>query len=699
MVSKKEKELIKKEEERKRLIKEIVKKYRFDIGAASQPETNKLEPYSLEYKIFKEEEKLAKSLNRYEKLCKYVSWLKIKPPESMEAELKRAITFLDLKVTPEQTTALAVVSFLISLIVSIPLLFFSIPTAFKLLALSLPFVLLYFLLYYPINKAAAVRVKSGKDLVLAILYMIVYMKTTPNFEGAVRFAATNLEGKLARDFKEVLWKVETGQYTTVEDSLMDYLQRWKYYNKELIEAIHLIKQSMSEPVPERRDMLLNKAIDLVLMETDEKMKRYARALETPVMVLHGLGILLPVMGMVVFPLLSVFMGETIKGLAILLFVGYDVLLPLTVFFMLNQIFVKRPPTYSTVDISHHPDYVPVGKFRIKIGRYHRDISAWIPALLIFLLASLPIIGYIRATNFFYAESGTVRSMVFSVLFVLILAFSVAVYYFLSSFQKKKIRADLIEMEDEFEEVMFALGNRLIDGVPIEIALKKAESDVREMKIAELIRIIMKNMTQLSMTFKDALFDPRYGALRFYPSALIKAIMKSMADAINKGSVAAAMVMLTISRYLRNIKTTQEKIEDLLSSTVSSLRFQAYVLIPAISGVVVGIAKIILRIIEAINQHFMNIDLSGMEGAPVDLQSFFAPSALPSELLQLIVGIYVVEMLVLTGMFITKIEAGEDKIKEHDTIWKMVLTGTIMYIIVFAAVLLVFMPIINSALNF
>ncbi len=700
MVSKKEKDLIKKAREREKLIKQIVQKYKFSITPEfAQSEQKGVQPYSLEYKIFKEEEKLARSLNRYERMCKSTSSVKIKPPEKLEEELKKAIDFLGLKVTPEETTALAVASFFLSFLIGLPFLFFPIPNAFKLLAIFLPFAVLYFMLYYPINKAAALRVKSGRDLVLAILYMIVYMKTTPNFEGAVRFAATNLEGKLALDLKEVLWKVETGQYTTVEDSLMAYLKKWKHYNKELIEAVHLIRQSMSEPVPERRDLLLNKAIDLVLTETDERMKRYARNLETPVMVLHGLGILLPVMGMVVFPLLSIFMGDSIKGLGIFLFVGYDIILPLGVYFLLNQIFVKRPPTYSNVDLRGHPDYVPVGKFRLKFMGREKVISAAVPALLIVMFTALPLLAYMRAVDFFYALSGTMGTMAVSVLFVFSIAVSLAVYYFLSSFQKKRLREELIEMENEFEEFMFALGNRLIDGLPVEVALRKAEEDVKELKIAEFIRILLKNMTQLSMTFKEALFDQQYGVLRYYPSALIRAIMKSMADAINKGSVAAAMVMLTISRYLRNIRTTQEKIEDLLSSIVSSLRFQAYVLIPAISGVVVGIAKIILRIIDAINQYFANLDVSGMEAAPINLQNFFAPGAMPSELLQIIVGIYVVEMLVLTGMFINRIEAGEDRIREHDIIWRLLLTGTIMYIIIFSLILLVFMPIINTALNF
>ncbi len=692
----------KKEEEkekREELIKEIIKRYEI-FGKIPEEKRNAFKPYSLEYRIFKEEEEQEKRMNCYEKLCKKFQFIEIVPSEKTKKELQKAIDFLGWKLSPEEIITFATMSFfLLFLVLSLPCLFLPLPPAIKILSLIIPVFTAYYVYEYPLSKAAELRVKCGKDLVLAVLYMIVYMKNNPNFEGAVRFAAVNLEGPLSKDLKQVLWKVEVGKYTNIEDALMDYLKKWKYYNKELIEAVHLIRQSMSEPSSERRDMLLNKAIDLVLAETNEKMKKYARDLETPVTVLHAMGILLPVLGMIIFPLLSIFMGGAIKNLATLLFIGYDVILPLFIFFFLNQIFIKRPPTYTNIDLSQHPDYVPLGKFRMKIGSKKWDIPAYIPSLLIFLVLGLPVLNFIVKTDFFYKSHGTAVTMGISVFFILILAISISIYFFLSCFQKKELRKEIIAMESEFEELMFALGSRLIDGAPIEVGIAKAEKDIKDLKISKFLVVILKNMMQLSMTFKEAIFNKEYGALRYYPSKLISAIMKAIADAIDKGSVAAAVVMLTISRYLRNIKTTQEKIDDLLSSVVSSLTFQGYVLIPAISGIVVSVAKIIMKIIDAINKRFLQMNTVGISAiGNINPVNFFAPSAIPSEILQLIVGVYVIEILILTAIFITKIRYGDDKIMEHNTIWKMVFIGTITYIIVFAIMLVIFMPVINSALS-
>ncbi len=689
-----EKEKLREIEEKERMMKEIIKRYNIVSPVEKRGEASTI---SLEYRVFKEEELRAKMLNFYEKLCKSAPNLNITLSEEFMEKLNTAIRFTGLKVTPQDVISAGFLMAIISLLSVLPTLFLPIPLYVKLVIILFPVIVAYVIMYYPLYRAAWIRIREGRSLLLAVLYMIVYMKTTPNFEGAVRFAASNLEGKLAQDLKEVLWKVEVGEYTTIEDALFDYLKVWSQYNKEVVEAVHMIRQSLLEPSAERRDAMLSKAIDLVLEEMDEQMKKYVRDLETPVVVLHGLGILLPVMGMIVFPLVSAFMQEVGPNLVKVLFVGYDIILPLIVFILLNQIFMKRPPTHTTVELTQHPDYIPPGKFKIEIVGKRIIIPAIIPTLIVLTIGMYPVLNIMLITNFFFnvSENMRTKSMLVSLVFTLVLAISTAMYYYLSCFQKRKLREEIIEMEKEYEEVLFALGNRLMDDLPIEKALVKAEEDIKGMKIANFLRIVIKNMTQLNMTFKEAIFNNQFGALRYYPSALISAIMKSISDALNKGPRAAALVLLTVGRYIRNIRTTQEKIEDLLSSVVSNLKFQAYVLVPVIAGVVVGVARIILAILAKMSQNMAALNLGNVEGVPSMTLPTFGSGAIPSELLQIIVGVYVLEVLVISGVFIARIEAGDDKIYEHDTVWKILLVGVLLYILIYLIVMAIFGPMVGT----
>src|SRR3989344_5627035 len=78
------------------------------------------------------------------------------------------------------------------------------------------------------------------------------------------------------------------------------------------------------------------------------MLHYAQDLKSPITTLHMLGVVLPILGLVIFPLLGSFLGGLIKWyhLAFL----YNLVLPLFVFFMGNNLLSKRPTGYGKGEI-------------------------------------------------------------------------------------------------------------------------------------------------------------------------------------------------------------------------------------------------------------------------------------------------------------------------------------------------------------
>ena len=192
-----------------------------------------------------------------------------------------------------------------------------------------------------------------------------------------------------------------------------------------------------------------------------------------------------------------------------------------------------------------------------------------------------------------------------------------------------------------------------------------------------------------MTFQQSLFDSEYGAMQYYPSKIIKTIMKSLSETFTKGTKAAAITMLVISEYMRQIRTTQEKIIDLLSESVSSMKFQAFILLPTISGVVVATAQIILTMMLKIGESMGSLAESGdgaVLGGANPLGSILpTESAVAPWFLQMVVGIYVIEVLILLGKFITRIDSGNNPIKERDIVWRVMLIGIVVYTLVLAIV--------------
>src|SRR3989338_1395584 len=327
------------------LIEEYKKAIEKELGIVAE----KQKVVSKEYQEFREEY-MPRHLNLYEELCNLSEkLLKINPGKKTEQEITESVQISHLKVT-----AAGVISFSI-IFPSLVLLFGSL---FSLLIMQSMFFLIFFLILglsliailmkLPDFLANSWRLKASNQMVLCIFYVVTYMRHTSNLENAIEFAADHLAPPLSIDIKKVLWDVENEKYGTVKESLDIYLETWKKWNFEFVGSFHLIEGSLYEGSEERRLNSLDKSLDVILSETYEKMLHYSHNLQSPITMLHMLGIILPILGLIILPLIVSFLEE-VKWYQIALL--YNIALPITVFYLGKSILSKRPTGYGQTDIS------------------------------------------------------------------------------------------------------------------------------------------------------------------------------------------------------------------------------------------------------------------------------------------------------------------------------------------------------------
>ena len=70
-----------------------------------------------------------------------------------------------------------------------------------------------------------------------------------------------------------------------------------------------IESSLYEPGEDRRVELLDKSLETILNGTYDKMLHFAHELQSPVTILYMLGVILPILGLVIFPLIGSFLGN------------------------------------------------------------------------------------------------------------------------------------------------------------------------------------------------------------------------------------------------------------------------------------------------------------------------------------------------------------------------------------------------------
>lgn len=653
---------------------------------------------SREYRIFKQKENSKKTWYEYiagmsEK------FIKVSPDEATRLDLEKAIAFTGMKIRPGSPMSLFVSTIIVFVVLG------ALSIAFRpamwiagVIVIALGFALGYWLLRYPMNMLKKMRIQASSQIVLAVLYMVVSMRISPNLEGALKFAASNVSGALAWDMRRLLWDIEMRKYYSVNDALDAYITKWKPENEEFAEALRLIRDSTRQ-VPDRAKVELDEALNIILDGTKTRMKHYAQELKTPVMVIHMMGIVLPILGTIMAPLAAVFMSDLVSPLHFI--IGYNIALPIIIIWFINNTLNRRPMTFSPVDVSRHPDLPKPGYFRMG----DRNIPALPLAIMVFVIvAAGPVIFFIQNPELLSLgiqnrTTFDVFSMTMSALLTVSIGFGIGTYYILSNFQRIRIQNRIQRVEGEFELALLQLGNHIASGTPSEVAIEKSIDDVKDLDIADLFKITLRNIRNLGMTFEGALFDKQYGAMNRYPSSMIRNIMYTVVDTARKGVSYASDSMLRIARYLKNIRETQEYIRDMLSDTASSMKFQAYMLTPLITGLIVSMADIIVQVLAGLGGYLEQINVGDTMGMG-NISEVFGnmDASISPEVFQLIIGIYLIEILAILAMFINKISVGENKMAMQYEMGKILLIGITAYFLITIASSTIFGGLIRDALS-
>jgi hypothetical protein len=667
--------------------------------------------YSREYQIFRKEI-LPPHMTAYEKLCNFCEKLlkmKVKPEKA--AVIQDMINTAHLQTTPAGVLAA-------SIVVPVAFLFFGV--AFSLLVLNSIFFTLFFLAIgvsgiFLLQKAPEFmantwRMKSSNQMVLCIFYVVTYMRHTSNLELAIEFASEHLTPPLSLDLRKVIWDVESGKFESVKDSLDTYLESWRATNTEFVESFHLVQSSLYETSDERRLGLLDKALDVMLDETYEKMLHYAQNLKGPITMLHMLGVILPILGLVILPLMVSFMeGVAWYHIAAL----YNVALPLTVYFLGRNVLSKRPTGYGDTDISEiNPSLKKYRNVIIKLGGSEIAIPPFFIALVVgfamLLIALSPLIihfvnpDYDVALGGFellgYKESMKTADLIIgpfglgasllSLFFPISLALSIGLYFRLRSQNVIKIREEAKKLEDEFSSALFQLGNRLGDGLPAEIAFQKVAEVMEESTSGRFFKLVAINISKLGMSVREAIFNPQRGALAAFPSAIIQSSMKVLIESVRKGPLIAAQALLNVARYIKEIHKVNERLKDLMADIISDMKSQIAFLTPAISGIVIGITSMITYILGNLSKNITNLGAE-QAGTQIGALANFFGDGVPTYYFQAVVGIYVFQIVYVLTILSNGIENGADKLQERYLLGTNLIKSTIMYCFIAGVVMLLF----------
>jgi hypothetical protein len=694
-----------------------------------------------EYQEFKDEY-LPQHLTWYEKVCKASgNLLQVSPGDDEADKLRKNLEVTHLDITPTDALSFALLAPLAFILVmsvvgyGLPLLVSPGATTGSLFlvffAIIAGLVMIYPLKKLPYFFANYWRMKASTQMVLCIFYIVTFMRHTSNLERAIDFAAEHLDPPLSLDLKKVLWNIEMRRHSTLKESLDEYLETWRDWNREFIESMHLIESSLYENSESRRRDALDKALDVMLQETYEKMLHYAHNLKGPLQALHMLGIVLPILGLVILPLMVSFL-PSVQWYHIM--VLYNIALPIGVYYMGKNILSRRPTGYGQTQMMAGQDR-NYDQARFEILGAEFSMNPWTLAttvLLLFLLIGIsPLLlhlfnpswdvvmtsrgvttidAYQNENAMFYflgyrpvVQDGEqtdqvagpfgIGATLLSLMIPLALGVGIGLRYRLGTRDVMKIREKSKELEEEFAGALFQLGNRLGDGLPAEIAFQKVATVMDDTVSGKFFNLVSINISRLGMGLEKAIFDPEKGALSYYPSNLIESSMKVLVQASKKGPSVASQALMNVSEYIKQMHRVDERLRDLMADIVSDMKSQISFLTPAIAGIVVGITSMITKILGSLGENISQLETdaasqAGAGGFGGALLGLFG-TGIPTYWFQAIVGVYVVQVVFVLTVMVNGIQNGSDDVMKRSMLGKYLMRTTLTYVAIAAVVMVIF----------
>jgi len=560
----------------------------------------------------------------YVRFCKVASKFSfLRNLQQAPPELRENIELAGLDVQPQEIIAFAILASAACAFLAMLAAILALKggqTILLIIAAPMPLCAYFLVGWYPKWQAERERIRGLGEVPQLINYMTIAMKTTPNIERAAQFAAENLDGSLGKRLRKLLWEVGLRVHTSVDEAMIKFANFWGKWREDFRRSIYLIRSSMLERYESRRLEVLDKALDTCLQGTKEQMERFATSLHLPTLVIYSIGVLLPLVLVAVLPVLAT-IGISISILQI--FAIYCIVLPLVVWILSRRVLAKRPAAFPPPKIPNDPTT-------------RRTI---IIAAILGLTISSPAVACALGKN--VPPDLAALSALWGA------GLSITFYLYKTTARAYKLRQRILQIEQEFCDSLFQLGNRISEGRPAEDAFRRVAETMRGSGVSEVFERTSANIMIGNLGLRSALFDEQSGALRNVHSQTVRSTMKMLVDVIQRSTKAAGEAILRMASHLKELKQVEADVKKSLGEVVSSMRSVALFFAPLIASVT-----------------------SRMQGALAGKStevSFLGGVSVSPPIFLFVLGVYIILLTIILISYSTEIEVGDDGLAKRTTI--------------------------------
>jgi hypothetical protein len=514
------------------------------------------------------------------------------------------------------------------------------------LGLIVSFFVFVYLLSFPSH---LVRLRISDELSRATVVMsllVSYLRVNPSFESVVKRVFGSRDDFVSRSFSRAVHRSVMGK--RLSDELSFLAVRFGEFSHGFKRALYLIKQGISERDALKRGVSLDRALKVFLKEIEFNTRFFSQKLVSASFLVFTVGVILPLVGLSVLPLLNFF--STGVSLSVLFF--SLVFISFLVFFITDRVLVNRPVVLY-LNQSFEGDF----SFKLLFS-----------SLVVFVLVSFPSLMFVLL------DSGFVSFGVFDS-FVLFLGFlpffwglvlSFCFYFYFSSRDAIRKIVCVEELEKGLPDVIYTIASDLGEGLPLESSLlnvSKNFSGVLAKKLGKVRLLIKNSHFSVKNAFSKVFSDSN--------SFLVNGVFSFVGEEQSHSGVVSSS-LFSLSEHLSDLRGVAQDLRVRLEHNLSMMQYSVLFFAPIICGLVVVLNSLISSSLSSL---FVDLEVLGF--VPGFL-GFFSSNGVSSHVLSLISSLYLLVFTVVVSRFLVYVKNGQSVSILKFELSKILLMVAILY---------------------
>lgn len=528
-----------------------------------------------------------------------------------------------------------------------------------------------FLYIYPVNIYYTHQIIDySEEMLKAVMKLSTYISMNTGLEYAIIETNKDLRGILRLQFNDIIMKLKTKERTTLGDAISDYVDVWNKINPEFVKSLKLLQTAIMSP-KEERETIIGEVIETIILNYHNSGKRFAETLASKAKVLIALGVLLPIISLMLLPLVSIFLPNIVTP-SLIAFI-YNILFPTTLLLMALDFSAAR---------------VQVNTIRLEDSPYYTKMPLWLyfMSAAIIIVFSIPSILHLNNIDMTLVETASREYALSSILVVgtAPLGIVIAIFFFTRYYIKRyeKLWNEVYQTELDFPYLLQVFStylnlNRSVESIIPEIINDYEVHGYKDHPIVAIFRRLKHELHTSKKTIRELTIKI---LPRICPSLKVSQTLTQLVGFTEISQRSAGRAAKMVRQQSLSIHKLDDYIKSLLSDTVGLINITTTMLAPLLSAVAVIMSLAIVMSLTFISQQLESISASmGAKATKLSLVDITA--IIPPTVIEIIVSIYLIEMVLVLSIFMSNIKIGNDKYLLMKTINSNILIGFMIYAII------------------